>query len=104
MKMNVPQNEASNYVQKIKERKMGYLFENMEKMDIQAERRKTKEAREQLAKEQEQLTASALSKIKSIIQICQDFHATHEYTISKLTADCSLSSEDALEAIQKFWK
>ncbi len=41
MKMNVPQNEASQYVRKVREREMGYWFENMEKMDIQLERRNT---------------------------------------------------------------
>lgn len=45
MKMNVPLNEAEECVRKVKERNMGYLFENMEKLDIQEERRKTREAR-----------------------------------------------------------
>lgn len=44
MKMNVPLDEAEECVRKVKERNMGYLFENMEKLDIQEERRKTKEA------------------------------------------------------------
>lgn len=45
MKMNVPLQEAEKCVKKVKERNMGYLFANMEKMDIQEERRKTAEAR-----------------------------------------------------------
>ena len=49
MKMNVPQTDARRCVEKVKERQMGYLFENMEKMDIQAERRNTAEARAQAA-------------------------------------------------------
>ena len=47
MKMNVPQEEAKQYVEKVKERQMGYLFENMEKIDIQKERRKTAKERRQ---------------------------------------------------------
>jgi len=48
MKLNVPQEEAVDYVGRVWDRDMGYLFENIEKMDIQEERRKTKEAREAL--------------------------------------------------------
>lgn len=44
LKMNVPLEEAEKCVNKVKERNMGYLFANMEKMDIQEERRKTAEA------------------------------------------------------------
>lgn len=50
MKLNVPQEEAVDYVGRVWNRDMGYLFENIEKMDIQEERRKTKEAREKLEK------------------------------------------------------
>lgn len=41
MKMNVPSEEARELMGEIGGRGMGYLFENMEKMDIQAERRNT---------------------------------------------------------------
>lgn len=50
-KFNMPEHETAEYVRKVKERNMGYLFENMEKMDIQAERRNTAEARERADKE-----------------------------------------------------
>lgn len=39
--MNVPVNEVKEMMGEIGGRGMGYLFENMEKMDIQAERRNT---------------------------------------------------------------
>ena len=41
---NVPEVETETLVGKVKEKKMGELFANMDKMDIQAERRKTAEA------------------------------------------------------------
>ena len=44
VKLNLPQEEVDDTVALIKERQMGYLFENMEKMDIQLERRQRKEA------------------------------------------------------------
>lgn len=55
MKLNVPQEEAVDYVGRVWNRDMGYLFENIEKMDIQEERRKTKEARAELEETKEEL-------------------------------------------------
>ena len=46
MKMNVPVEEAKEMMGEIGGRGMGYLFENMEKMDIQAERRNTQREKE----------------------------------------------------------
>ena len=48
--MNMPVDETEEAVARIKEKKMGYLFENAEKMDIQLERRLRKEAEENLEK------------------------------------------------------
>ena len=48
MKLNVPPEEAQENLRNVRTEKMGYLFENMEKMDIQAERRNTAEARKEL--------------------------------------------------------
>ena len=54
-KMNLPIDETEDVVGSVKERKMGYLFENMEKMDIQLERRLRKEAEEALAQAEERI-------------------------------------------------
>lgn len=67
MKLNVPQDEAVDYVGKVWNRDMGYLFENIEKMDIQEERRKTKEAREELVK-----TKAELEEAKKEIQTLKE--------------------------------
>ena len=44
--MNVPSEEARELMGEIGGRGMGFLFENMEKMDIQAERRNTQREKE----------------------------------------------------------
>ena len=44
--MNVPVDEVKEMMGDIGGRVMGYLFENMEKMDIQAERRNTQREKE----------------------------------------------------------
>ena len=63
--MNLPEDEVEDAVAKIKERKMGRLFENVT-MDIQAERRQTQEAREEARKAQEELR-----KVQHELNTCQ---------------------------------
>ena len=53
IKMNVPVDEAKEMMGEIGGRGMGYLFENMEKMDIQAERRNTQRERDRADMEKE---------------------------------------------------
>lgn len=57
-KVNLSSDETHEMLSQLKEgRNMGYLFENMEHMDIQEERRKTREAREELEKFREKARA-----------------------------------------------
>ena len=46
--INASEEEKEECIRKIRKWKIGYLFENAEKMDIQAERRKTAEALQRL--------------------------------------------------------
>ena len=107
MKMNVPQKEAAQYVRKVRERKMGYWFENMEKMDIQKERRNTARARKaaehaetelkQAKKELEQAKKEAAeNSIKSVIEVCQGLGASTEQTIMQLMTHCHLDRQTAV--------
>ena len=58
--MNVPVDEVKEMMGKIGGRGMGYLFENMEKMDIQAERRNTQRERDRADMEKERADAAEL--------------------------------------------
>ena len=60
MKMNVPVDEARDMMGEIGGRGMGYLFDNMEKMDIQAERRNTQRERERADAEKKRADAAEL--------------------------------------------
>lgn len=60
MKLKVPNEEASNIIGEIGGRGMGYLFENMDEMDIQAERRNT--AREKQRADAAEKRADALEE------------------------------------------
>ncbi|MCM1120028.1 MAG: Rpn family recombination-promoting nuclease/putative transposase [bacterium] len=67
-KVNLSGEETRGVLSQLKEgRNMGYLFENMEHMDIQEERRKTKEAREELERYKEQ-TEAELERLRSELQ------------------------------------
>lgn len=51
MKLNVPNEEAEEIVEQMRGgQAMGFLFENMDKMDIQAERRNTQREKERADK------------------------------------------------------
>ena len=58
--MNVPVDEAREMMGEIGGRRMGYLFENMEKMDIQAERRNTQRERERAEAAEKRAEAAEL--------------------------------------------
>ena len=58
--MNVPVDDVKEMMGEIGGRGMGYLFENMEKMDIQAERRNTQREKERADAEKERADAAEL--------------------------------------------
>ena len=58
--MNVPVDEVKEMMGEIGGRGMGYLFENMEKMDIQAERRNTQRERDRADMERERADVAEL--------------------------------------------
>ena len=88
--MNASPSEAEQCVEYFKEANMGNWFENMEKMDIQAERRNTAEAKEQL--------------YKSIISVSQKLRASKEVAIQNLMEECNISTSEAEALLEKYWK
>lgn len=118
MKMNMPKEEARQCVQKVRERQMGYWFENMEKMDIQEERRNTAKARQeteqarqemkQARKEMKQARHEAEqaheNAIKSVITVCQELGAGKETAVEKVMQNCLLDEKAAVEKVELYWK
>lgn len=98
LKMNVPVPETEKLTDKVRKKKMGELFADMEKMDIQAERRNTAMANkradkaEKSAVEAKKKAAEALSRaaiaeeneIKSIIEVCQELGASKDSAVRRL--------------------
>ena len=109
--MNVPVPETEKLTDKVREKKMGELFADMEKMDIQAERRNTANA-ERRADQAEKRAAEAQllseltekNSIKSIVELCQELGAPKAAAAEKLMEKMHLGQEEALEKTALYWK
>lgn len=91
---------STDFVKKVKDGNMGYLWENMEKMDIQLERRNTAEQR-QRAEEAERREHN-LSRI--LIAAYRQQGMTKETARRKLTAEEGLEENEADRLLEMFWK
>lgn len=113
LKENVPAAEAEELACKVREKKMAQLFENMEKMDIQAERRNTEKQRkradmqQQRADSAEQRALEAERKaeagIQACIQSCQELGASKEIVYQKIMDKFNLSTEEAHAKMKLYW-
>ena len=95
-KENVPEEETETLVSKVKEKKMGELFANMDKMDIQAERRKTAEA----VKRAEEAYDKG---IESVIRTCKKLNATKEVAITQVMEMYACSLEETEKLVERYW-
>ena len=104
MKMNVPTDEAQKMMNLLEESSMGYLFENMEKMDIQAERQNTKNAKEETEAVRKELAATKETIAEKLILKSQKRGLTKEETLSELQDIMDLDNAQAWEKIEAYWK
>ena len=103
-KENVPEEETETLVGKVKEKKMGELFANMDKMDIQAERRKTAEAEKRAAEAEKKATeAYEIGIMRGIIKSCKSLNASREFALSQLLEMNACSRERAEELVERYW-
>ncbi len=111
MKMQVSVPEATDCIRKvIGGGSMGNWFENMEPMDIQAERANTKREKEraqQAEAEREQaeemLRETVERNIKSNIKLIQEFSGTKQMAVEKLVELQGVSRNDAEKMVEKYW-
>ena len=127
MKMNMPTEDAQDCMRELGERSMGNWFENMDKMDIQAERKNTAEARKELAEAKEKLaeaegrlfeaenrlsdTQSTLSDTKNklldaaitIINMNKKYSGIKESAVSDVERAIGVSKKKAEHLIEKYW-
>jgi len=107
LKENVQVEEAEDLAGKVREKKMGMLFENMEKMDIQEERRKTAKA-VQRAEEAEQKAEEATKKLEDSIRLfvesCQELGVSQAFIKDKLIGKMDLDMDFADQVIANYFK
>lgn len=125
LKMNVPVPETERLTDKVREKKMGELFENMEKMDIQAERRNTalekqradeanvraNEAEKQAAeernraeKEKKRADIAEENSIKLLVELCQNLGASMDAAMQSLRDKKDMTMEEAQKKVEIYWK
>ena len=103
--------ETEQCIKKVKERKMGYLFENAEKMDIQAERRKTAEALQRLEEAEHKATEAERKLghekeqvIKGMIESLQECGIAKKQVIIKVAEKCGLTQQEAEKNVKMYWR
>ena len=96
---------------------MGNWFENMEAMNIQEERAKTKAAEENLAKAKEKLgeleervenaetklQEAQTERMKSIVQLVKELAGDKTLAVQKLMEDGHMTKEEAEAFVERNW-
>lgn len=114
-KIGATKKETQECVSRVRERRMGYLFENMEKMNIQEERRNTAQARAELEKAQEELREAQEElrkahgkaeddRIKAIVSICQKLKNSKDEVIRAVSEECGMDQETARKKVDAYWE
>lgn len=91
--LNLTEAETAEYTQKVKERNMGYLWENAEKMDIQLERRLRAEAQEEAAEAQKRLEEAEKKILENAIRLLCEM-GMDEQTARQKLKEMEMSDEE----------
>lgn len=104
LRMNYSVSETEELVGKVKEKKMGILFENVVPFDIEEERRKTEEQKSKAEEEKRRTEAAKENGIQALIETCQELGASKEDTMQKLQDKFALNASEASEKMNLYWK
>lgn len=111
MKMKVSIGETTDcLIKMIGGSQMGNWFENMEPMDIQEERAKTKAAEENLARAEERaenaekkLQEAQTDSMKSVVQLVKELAGDKTLAVQKLMDNCHMTKEEAEAFVERNW-
>ena len=128
LKMDVPVTQTEELVGKVKEKKMGYLFENVVPYDIEKEKQKFEKQRQlaeeqrKLAEEQRKLAEEQRKRVEEqrkraekaehqvekdlqvFIMTCQELGASRENTLHRIRENFELTENEAMDKLCLFWK
>lgn len=99
-RLNLTVEETTDLLEKVRGGNMGYLWENMEKMDIQLERRNTAEQRERAEKAEEKLHNMYHMLIRVYHKQGLDQKAIKEQLVSEMQLD----EKEVDELLAKYWE
>ena len=94
--MNATTQEAEECVANLREVKMGYWHENIEKMDIQAERRNTAEQRERAEE-------NLIRGVERIVTLDRASGMSFDEVVEDVQTTFGLSEESAKERVELCW-
>lgn len=102
-KIDATEEDTQKCVDRVKERKMGYLWENMERMSIQEERRNTAQARAETEKVRADLEKALEDNIKLVIKFCKRLNTSKEETVLEVMSECGIDQETARQKVALYW-
>lgn len=103
IKMNATPQEAEECVANLREVKMGYWHENMEKMDIQAEHRNTAEQRERAEKAEERAEENLIRGVERIVTLDRASGMSFDEVVEDVQTTFGLSAQSAKEKVGLYW-
>ena len=101
--MNATTQEAEECVANLREVKMGYWHENIEKMDIQAERRNTAEQRERAEKAEERAEENLIRGVERIVTLDRASGMSFDEVVEDVQTTFGLSAQSAKEKVGLYW-
>lgn len=106
LKINVPVSEAELLTDKVRKKKMAELFADMDKMDIQAERRNTEEQRQRAETAEQKAEAAEQKAEVSIALLIESYHdagMSRSIAQQKLMEKLGLDENEAKSKIERHW-
>lgn len=100
VRLNLTTSETADFIEKVKGGNMGYLFENMEKMDIQLERRNTAEQRQRAEKAER----DKLNLYRILISTYRKQGMERKEVKKQLLTELKLEEKEIDNLIEAFWE
>ena len=82
---------------------MGNWFENMEPMNIQEERAKTKAAEERAENAEKKLQEAQMGSMRSVVQLVKELAGDKTLAVQKLMDNCHMTKEEAEAFVERNW-
>ncbi|MDE6695759.1 MAG: hypothetical protein K2K25_02660 [Muribaculaceae bacterium] len=100
VRLNLTTSETADFIEKVKGGNMGYLFENMEKMDIQLERRNTAEQRQRAEKAEQ----DKQNLYRILISTYRKQGMARKEVNKQLLTELKLEEKEIDNLIEMFWE